>query len=56
MKSEETDRITEEYSEWVWRFSEGDSERGIFCPRCGEPIPIAVTQIDDEVRSEESDT
>lgn len=55
MKSEEMSNILEfdEKQGWVWRISGSELpyDRGIFCPKCGEPIST-MTQIDDEVRSD----
>lgn len=55
MKSDEKNNKPEiDTTGWIWRISEGESERGIHCPRCGELIPIVIVKkVDDEVRREE---
>lgn len=58
-KTDKTDKLIEEG--WFLRISGADLpvSRGIFCPRCGEPIETErynnkeiVESIDDEVRRE----
>lgn len=55
MKSEEKNKIIEMLPNWTWSISESESEAGLFCPRCGEPIPMVKQNIDidDEVRKEQ---
>ena len=56
--SDEMNNIKEQIKDWVLHISESESERGIFCPRCGEPIPTwrgrweEVTPVDNEIRRE----
>lgn len=44
-------KVPKDLSDWVYRTSMGDFEIGLFCPRCGEPVPIVVTK-PPEVRNE----